>query len=56
MSEYHDEKAARALESMAKSMIKIERQLEKQNKLLESLSGCVIDMGGGMKRLRINEH
>ena len=56
MNEYMAEKIAGALESIAKSLTGIEAELKKQNELLEPLSGCVIDMGGGMKRLRINKH
>ena len=56
MSEYHDEKAARALESIAKSMIKIERQLEALNKTVKPLSNCVESHPTGGKQFHVTEY
>lgn len=54
MSEYHDEKATRALESMAKSMQHIEKQLENLNRTLKPLPDCVEKYPNGRSEFNIS--
>ena len=56
MNDYQFEKAVRMLESIAKSLTKIERQLENLNKTIKPLADCVEPHPNGGKQFHVTEY
>ena len=56
MNDYQFEKAVRALESIAKSMQHIEKQLENLNRTVKPLSNCVESHPTGGKQFHVTEY
>lgn len=54
MNDYQFEKAVRMLESIAKSMARIEKQLENLNRTIKPLSSCVQAYPNGLTEFKVS--
>lgn len=56
MTDYTSEKIARNLEAIAKSMVRIEKQLENLNRTLKPLSLCMEIYQTGLGNIRVKNY
>lgn len=54
MTDYTSEKIARNLEAVAKSMSRIEKQLENLNRTIKPLSSCVQAYPNGLTEFKVS--